>query len=825
MFNTLYLLNFNNYYNREFKKFDTIDEYVTENYFLYTIEKFNFNPNDHIQTEVIVNIPDNIEGNYLVVVDANNNIVSRWFVIESIRIRGAQYKLILYRDTIADYYDVVANSPCFIEKALVPESDSAIFNSEDMTFNRIKTEETPIMDDTQTSWLVAYIDKSSSLEAEVTELGSDEMIISNSWEWLTYANGYGDKPFYTNALNPSSLSLYLWDTKISSLARKFYSMKLTLNQENGSSSIKDSYVSKSAAGDYELQFGSPSSAASYTPTEFKAAFGSGYIEAIKNIPMAFGIEIETLSDYNRLKGLEGQKVRFEGGTESFIVKVHEEVKTLTKTVTAAQSGFAPTDDLLFNYLKDDLWEEMFDGASSSIYVKTLLEYSLTYTEVKIELQSIGVNGQTYSVNIPTAREHLKDAPYDMICAPYDTISIFLNPSESGSTSYQDAMLALFSGLAKDYGGGQAPKLYDVQRLPYCPIQSISGGAAYGIKAIDASNWKESTQAFPITAKQGSTTTTCGYIFACTESSFQKWIPLKNPITINNIKIQNHCDMYRICSPNYNGIFEFDPTMNNGLNGFNIYCTYKPYNPYIQVSPDFNNLYGRNFNDARGLICGGEWSMPIMTSAWETYERENANYLNIFNRSIENMKVQHKAQRTQESWSMLAGTLQGAATGAAGGAMVGGLYGGIAGAVGGGIASGAGAATDRRINEMLRNEAIAYSVDQFGYQLGNIQALPLSLARTNAFTVNNKIFPFLEYYSCTYAEKKALANKIVHNGMTVMRIGTIGEYINNSWSYDGLIARNYIKGQIIKCEGLLGDQHLANTISKEINQGIYFGGQK
>ena len=518
-------------------------------------------------------------------------------------------------------------------------------------------------------------------------------------------------------------------------------------------------------------------------------------------------------------------MRFEGGNESFIIKVHEEVKTLTKTVTAAQHGFAPTDDLLFNYLKQSLWTEMYDGASSSIYVKTLLEYSLTYTEVQLELQSIGVNGQSYEVNIPTAREHLKDAPYDMICAPYDTIPVFLNSSESGSTSYQDVIMALFSGLAKNYGGGNSPVLYDIQRLPYCPIQSLSGGADYGIKAIDASNWKESTKAFPITARQGANESTCGYIFACTESSFQKWIPLKNPITINNIKIQSHCDMYRICSPNYNGVFEFDPTMNNGLNGFNIYCTYKPYNPYIQVSPDFNKLYGKNFNDNRGLICGGEWSMPIMTSAWETYERQNANYLNVFNRSIENMKVQHKAQRTQENWSMLAGTLQGAVTGAAGGAIVGGLPGGIAGAIGGGLASGAGAFKDRQINEMLRNEAIAYSVDQFGYQLGNIQALPMSLARTNAFTVNNKIFPFLEYYTCTYPEKKALANKIVHNGMTVMRIGTIGDYINNSWSYDNLKARNYIKGQIIKCEGLIGDQHLANTISKEINQGIYFGGQK
>ena len=62
------------------------------------------------------------------------------------------------------------------------------------------------------------------------------------------------------------------------------------------------------------------------------------------------------------------------------------------------------------------------------------------------------------------------------------------------------------------------------------------------------------------------------------------------------------------------------------------------------------------------------------------------------------------------------------------------------------------------------------------------------------------------------KEEALRNKIKYNGMTVMTIGIINDYIQTE--------KTYIKGQIIRLENLDNEYHVAKTIAKEINQGIY-----
>lgn len=276
------------------------------------------------------------------------------------------------------------------------------------------------------------------------------------------------------------------------------------------------------------------------------------------------------------------------------------------------------------------------------------------------------------------------------------------------------------------------------------------------------------------------------------------------------KVQALCDMYRLVSPNYNGQFEFNPVKNNGVDYFIVDATYKPYSPYIRVAPNFKGLYGGEFDDARGLICGGDFSLPTLTDQWKQYEINNKNYLNAFNRQIENMEINNKYQRVGEIVGAAAGTVQGVTSGATTGMVAGGAYGAAAGAVIGGVVSAAGGVADLAINDRLRNEAIDYTKDQFGYSLGNIRALPLSLSRVSAFNINNKIFPILEYYTCSDVEKQALRDKITYNGMTVMTIGTIAEYITEE--------QTYIKGRVIRLPGL--DTHTSNEIANEINKGFF-----
>lgn len=87
----LYLLQYNNYYNRLFKREDDLTGYmsyklqgaVVQN----PLKKVNFIPNDGVITEQVINW-DGATPDYVLVVEENNTIVSRWFIIESVRLRN-----------------------------------------------------------------------------------------------------------------------------------------------------------------------------------------------------------------------------------------------------------------------------------------------------------------------------------------------------------------------------------------------------------------------------------------------------------------------------------------------------------------------------------------------------------------------------------------------------------------------------------------------------------------------------------------------------------------------------------------------------------------
>ena len=141
---------------------------------------------------------------------------------------------------------------------------------------------------------------------------------------------------------------------------------------------------------------------------------------------------------------------------------------------------------------------------------------------------------------------------------------------------------------------------------------------------------------------------------------------------------------------------------------------------------------------------------------------------------------------------------------------------MVGAVSSTVTSAVGFAKDMEFLKRSQTEARSYQVDMYTYQLGNIQALPNTLNRVSAFTPNNKIFPFIEVYDCTDEEKEALRNKIKYNGMTIMRIGHIEDYINSDVTY-------YVQGQLIRLEGIEEDSHVVAEIANEIKEGAYYYG--
>ena len=251
--------------------------------------------------------------------------------------------------------------------------------------------------------------------------------------------------------------------------------------------------------------------------------------------------------------------------------------------------------------------------------------------------------------------------------------------------------------------------------------------------------------------------------------------------------------------------------NHGLRYFNVDCTYKPYSPYIHLNPDFNGIYGDDFNDARGLICGGDFSISSISDKFETYELQNKNYENIFNRQIQNMDVNNALALKEAKWNVATGTLTGLMSGATAGGMVGGVGGAVAGGVVGAGASLAGGLADISILKQRQQETKSYAEDMYGFQLGNVQALPYGLTKVSAFNLNNKVFPILEYYSCTDREKQALRDKMTYNGMTVMAIGKIVDYLQDTPSF---ISATLIRTDIEE------DYHLVTVVNEELTQGVY-----
>ena len=58
----------------------------------------------------------------------------------------------------------------------------------------------------------------------------------------------------------------------------------------------------------------------------------------------------------------------------------------------------------------------------------------------------------------------------------------------------------------------------------------------------------------------------------------------------------------------------------------------------------------------------------------------------------------------------------------------------------------------------------------------------------------------------------IINKLKYNGMTVMTIGKIVDYIRPE--------ETYIKGRLIRLESIPDDFHMVNSIADELYKGVY-----
>ena len=370
------------------------------------------------------------------------------------------------------------------------------------------------------------------------------------------------------------------------------------------------------------------------------------------------------------------------------------------------------------------------------------------------------------------------------------------------------------------------KALDLQLLPYCPcpdkIATFTTSQTIYLPDVDAAaitgHTSGSALITDVILVADSSTVSFNINQSIDAMNFTSlsasYLPENCPDTYKK-KYINDCTSLRLCSPNYNGLFEMNLAKNEmSIDYFNVDMTMRPFNPYIHVNPNFKGLYGQDWNTSQGLVCNGDFSIGMIRDAWVQYELQNKNYQAIFDRQIQSMDRNNAIARQEAAWQIAGGTVQGAAGGAVAGGMMGGGYGAAAGAIIGGVSSFGGGVADYANLGKRQKEARDLAIDNFNMQLGNIQALPYSITKTSALTANNKLFPFVEIYECTDVEKEAYFNKLDYDGFT---IGVITHSFNDYRSSNN---SNYFKGQLIRNTAIKGSTHEVEELSNELLKGVY-----
>lgn len=931
MANLTFLGGWSNYFDRRIRRDLILNDwsgYLHElqqsgrtNYYV-EFQGINFNPADSVDTELIVNWPEDWNPDYMIEIDDHDHVLARWFVIDFERTRLGQYNCTLRRDVIADNYNQIMSAPTFVEKAMVSASDPMILNPEGMTYNQIKKDEILLKDETGMPWIVGYIVQDGKRYPDTTSQFYEASIN------LKTSTLKSEFPSYLiNAIDDQS-AIYFASYKDTDP-----NIKYNFNFKGSEKNYGSIQVSK------DWQYFEPKTFPGVDPGETfenDAALISGtsdknvlflstdnYKTTNKNIITKM---MPLMSEYTKTLRYFMRKE----SSDALPIEQWEYIKKYNNTVYYDETSkhyyslqffsIHHNHPLTFKYdSTSSLWGTIKgliqnDTTLNSYLNRTSSDKIFTiecpYDAVFPIVTDLGTSDTKISTYIPASRNPLVGEPFDMFCIPYGDFKC------SKFTCNKELSLAIARSLAV---GGVGNVVYDVQLLPYCPFRDVIKG--------DSINENLLTLDVDYTyAKNTVTGSNIGIIFWCTKSSFSfninKSLELErpqtststtetkyyvfdnnsswdtdnqtrsyfiqemvgknyrsyalvtavadinnNPTPLNNvkssydpstyilkvgpfkkpdgitlpttiyveveftydeittttvydnplnldIKINNECNFYRLNSPNYNAAFDFTLTKNdNSVDFFNVDCTYKPFDPYIHVNPNFKGLYGKDWDDARGLICSGDFSISLITNNFENYKLNNKNYQQIFNREIQNMDRLHKIDRTSQIVSDAASLVQ------SGGQLAAGIVSkNPAGIISGSTATASGVAnltTGIVQGNKKHNEQRSFKTDMFNYELGNVQAIPNALAKNTAFTFNNKLFPFVEFYSCTDVEKEAIKEKIKYNSMTVMKVGTIGQYMNYT--------EQFIKGQVIRLPDVIDDAHIANEIYNEINKGVFIYG--
>ena len=772
------LLKYNNYFNRAVKKEDSLSGYAAASERHAYFDGINFKPADSVSTTQIANIDSDWTPDYLVTED-----MTRWFVLECRTIRQGQVELTLRRDVLADFEDAYMDAPALIERGPLRADSPFIYNKERFSFNQIKRSETLLKDETGTAWIVGYVSTDTDYDGYIESPAES-----------------GGEPIPTF----DDLGLILndeTDPLLGATAKAIAKCEVRARIADGPSNTVASVVGASWDGSSTWLGGQ--SFPSYVNFRFNGSFQeakekkTAYAASLADVMALRRYQVEDgLEDWagisvdqiglERIKAMVGQQIYDPTAAKVYTVISVSQSKDDGGATQLKQGDSAK----LYSELAYDL-KTANQGIGYEYLDGNPIEIELDSYALSVSLAESDYEGQR-RVKMSNLRRRLLDAPYDMFCMPFDLKN-----------------LALAQAFVTTAAEGKTKKIYDLQILPYCPNRQYAetGGAGLRenvdydvIEEYDGTSWKFASYLFWNSRSSGT-------LFNHTRLTGSR-LDDKNLSPAEKRKAMNECMSWRLTSPNYNGSWEFNVAKNGGsVDGFRIDYTYRPYSPYIHVAPIFKGLYGDVNDDARGLICNGDFSIDIASDAWAEYQISNKNYQNIFNTQIKTMDANHALDMASNAVSSVLGA---AGSGLGIGALTGsGAFGAAA-----GIASGIGGIADLAFAEAKYRNSRQQAIDLHEYQLGNVKAQPDTLTKVSSYNVNNKYFPFVEEYSCTDGETDAFVAYLRERGCSIGVVSTVREALSQGEGGD------YVKASVMRMPAIADDFHLASAIAEELETGAY-----
>lgn len=781
-------------------------------YGIKTCTNYNFNPNDGLTTTCIINdiTADNIEHLTHIIVTMDDGGIAttyHWFVTSYQYVRAKQWQLNLVRDVVTDYWTTLGNSNAVITRAnSIYAEEKAAQYKHTTQLSQVKSGEILLTEDADNScgargWLVGYLNKSYVPTDEEGEALTTTTFKTSAAE------------AEANIINMQSISVIEFIQTVT--PGKDYNFAVVDSLVWHLQSKRSTDVRQYATADFDASNNTIATWTARYPIQESLDQYLPYVKSGKTMEEWFA-EAATLDGESIIEGFctdnavlgfttEDPATSFINTYAGKVIHFKDGYYRLNVDRTNGQVSHSYCGDTLREYLLSTMSTTMSTAAVTDIKKTQMVEYAATLYTITLSPYDADFIYTTYSVD----HQSTIGANYDIFMCPLGGDLTYINADgkEVTTTINENNTRAMISAMMRQLVTGSNGNLYDVQWLPYgyCLRKDLptinTSGSTRGLTA-------DGTASLIYSLGEGEKPVGCGAIFWCSsnQNNFtitRDFIPANDTEHLMENRIKQETYKWRLSSPNWANGFDFSAVNNDGLQGVDIYCTFKPYQPYIRVAPHFKNLYGAAYNDSRGLILGGEFSIEQVTDAWQQYQLTNKNYQAIFNRQMQTLDLQQKVSAENDKWSLAAATV-GAVSGIAADSMRGAMIGGAAGAIVGGVASTIGAGVDisqsvrnYQNSEALRSDARSAALDNFQYQIGNIQATPLGLSRIDSFNIDYRVYPVIEVFKCTTEELQNLRKSIKWNGIDINQCGDTNEVLLQKHLKDADTEFNYVAATLIR----------------------------